>query len=101
MTSGGASYPHLEKGLTKLAELQEKYGQQIQILPGGGVRQHNAVEILQKTKCTQIHMTAKHLVLDPSTMHYPKGQNAAEYSYVATEEAQLSAIMAEIKNYHQ
>lgn len=97
LTSGSASYPNLEDGINKLAELQAKYGNKIQILPGGGVRQHNVVEILEKTKCDQIHMTAKHLILDPSTMHYPTKQSADKHSYVATEEAQLLAIMNEIK----
>ena len=96
LTSGGATYPNLENGLNKLAYLQAKYGDKIQILPGGGVRVHNVIEILQKTKCNQIHMTAKHLLVDPSILHYPTQQDDRYSSYVATEEDQLKAIMAEI-----
>ncbi|MDD3924325.1 MAG: copper homeostasis protein CutC [Erysipelotrichaceae bacterium] len=97
LTSGSATYPNLEDGINKLAKLQAKYGNKIQILPGGGVRQHNVIEILEKTKCDQIHMTAKHLVLDPSTMHYPIKQDDVNHRYVATEENQLRSIMDQIK----
>ncbi|MEA5017999.1 MAG: copper homeostasis protein CutC [Erysipelotrichaceae bacterium] len=95
LTSGGASYPHLEKGLVILADLIKKYGDKIEILPGGGVREHNVKEIIALTGCDQIHMTAKHLVLDPTTLTN-EDDDKSKHSYVATEEKQLKAIMAKI-----
>ncbi len=98
LTSGGAVYPNLAEGCRKIGELQVKYKDQIELLPGGGVREHNVQEILQLTQADQIHMTAKHLVLDASTMHHgTHDANTEAHSYVATEEAQLLAIMRKIE----
>ncbi len=97
LTSGGSVYPDIEDGCKKLGYLQEKYGDKIQILPGGGVREHNVLEILNLTKANQIHMTAKHLVLDPSTQRFgTDNKEDKNHSFVATEKAQLLAIMQEI-----
>ena len=64
LTSGGENYPHIEQGFETLKELIEQYNDQITILVGGGVRAHNVHEILETTKCTQIHMTAKEMMND-------------------------------------
>lgn len=99
LTSGGASYPDIEEGCLLLGKLQKKYGDKIQILPGGGVRDHNVNQILALTQANQIHMTAKHTVLDPSTQYYgTTDHSVASHSYIATEETQLKAIMNQIKN---
>lgn len=101
LTSGGAIYPDIEEGCKILANLQEKYGDKIEILPGGGVREHNVESILAITKASQIHMTAKHTVLDTSTMHHGTSDNSKEnHSYIATQKEQLSAIISKIKNIH-
>ena len=67
LTSGGAVYPDIDKGLAVMNRYNSLYHDQITILPGGGVRDHNAAEILQKTGCRQSHMTAKELKLDTRT----------------------------------
>lgn len=64
LTSGGENYPHIEQGFDLLKQLIEKYNDQITILVGGGVRAHNVHDILEKTSCTQIHMTAKEMAND-------------------------------------
>lgn len=64
LTSGGENYPNIEEGFDLLKELIEKYNQQITILVGGGVRDHNIRTILDETHCTEIHMTAKHMAHD-------------------------------------
>ena len=97
LTSGGASYPDLEDGCKLLGELIEKYGNQIEILPGGGVREHNVQEVLALTNANQIHMTAKHMVVDPSTSHFRSNNDKKEaYEYVAVSEENLKAIMKKI-----
>lgn len=93
LTSGQGKYPDMD--LSALQMLNEKYGDRIQILPGGGVREHNVQNILKTTGIKQIHMTSKHLVLDPSTMDDPK--DAADNSYIATDEKQLKAILEKIR----
>ena len=96
LTSGGAVYPDIDKGLAVMNRYNSLYHDQITILPGGGVRAHNAAEILRKTGCRQIHMTAKELKLDTST--YTTDNDPAEYSYVAVSEKNLLEIMNEIRN---
>ena len=62
LTGGGKV--SIEEGSRLLGELQLKYGDKIQILPGGGVREDNVQEIIRNSKCTQIHMTAKMTLQD-------------------------------------
>lgn len=93
LTSGQGKYPDMD--LSALKMLNEKYGDKIQILPGGGVREHNVQNILKTTGIKQIHMTSKHLVLDTSTMDDPN--DAVNNSYIATDEKQLNAILNEIR----
>lgn len=100
LTSGGSSYPDIEEGCRLISKLNEKYGDKIQLLPGGGVREHNVQEILKLTGSNQIHMTAKHLVLDPSTKDFgTTNHEASAHSFVATEEKQLLSIMKKISEF--
>ncbi len=64
LTSGGENYPNIEKDFDILRHLIETYNDKITILVGGGVRAHNVRNILESTKCTQIHMTAKEIAQD-------------------------------------
>ena len=50
-----------------LGQLQEKYGDKIQLLPGGGVHKGNLLNLLEKTHVSQIHMTGKRLETNPKT----------------------------------
>ena len=97
LTSGGASYPDIDKGFERLRRYNETYGDVITILPGGGVRKHNVVQILKETGCRQIHMTAKEMKPDISTMHTERNADIKDYSYVAVSENNLKEIMNEIK----
>lgn len=99
LTSGKGVYPDLD--LDVLAQLERDYGDRIQILPGGGVRVHNVQSILKNTKVHQIHMTAKHLVLDASTWNTSDQKDSNAHSYVATDEKQLHSIIEKIKQLHQ
>jgi copper homeostasis protein len=50
-----------------IAELIERAGKRIEILPGGGIRPFNVREVVDKTGCRQVHLTAWSTVLDSST----------------------------------
>jgi len=80
LTSGGQS--DILKGCDKLAELNDKYGDKIQILPGGGVRTNNIQQIISNSHSKQIHMTSKR--------NNPGG-------YVEFEPSQLEEIIEKIK----
>lgn len=69
LTSGGM--PTAEAGVDQLQKLVEWSRNQIEILPGGGVRSENASHILRITGCQQLHGTFKlvghqPMVPDPS-----------------------------------
>jgi copper homeostasis protein len=53
LTSAGARAAH--EGAGWLAELQRLSAGRIEILPGGGVRPWNVVDLLTKTRCRQVH----------------------------------------------
>jgi Uncharacterized protein involved in copper resistance len=99
LTMGGSIYPDLEVGCKILGELIEKYGTQIEILPGGGVQEHNVQEILSLTKANQIHMTAKYMASDPSRSLFRTKHEATEY--FAVSESNLKAIMKKIAEFQQ
>lgn len=59
LTSGGKT--NAMEGIDTLAHLQEKYGDKINIIPGGGIRPDNVKLIKQKTNCKIFHSSAMNL----------------------------------------
>ena len=59
LTSGGAPYPDILLGCDKLKQYNALYANKIELLPGGGVRSNNIVDVIKNSNCTQIHMTSK------------------------------------------
>jgi len=55
------------EGVDLIAKLVERAGKSIEILPGGGIRPYNLTDIVRRTRCRQIHMTAWAKVQDRST----------------------------------
>lgn len=62
LTSGGQ--PDVLSGSHAIQILQANANQKIAILPGGGVNEENAVKVLKRTGCHEIHMSAKSSFLD-------------------------------------
>ncbi|HTA25103.1 MAG TPA: copper homeostasis protein CutC [Terriglobales bacterium] len=61
------------EGAELIAKLIERAGKRIEILPGGGgLRPFNMHEIIDKTGCRQLHMTAWGAVRDSSTHARPE-----------------------------
>lgn len=54
-------------GVELIRELQEKYGDRIQILAGSGMNAANAKEMMDRTGISQIHSSCKGWVCDPTT----------------------------------
>lgn len=59
LTGGKCVYPDLLSGCVTIGKLQEKYGDKIQLLPGGGVRVNNIVDVIRTCNSHQVHMTSK------------------------------------------
>ncbi len=101
LTSGGAVYPDILQGCRKLGQLFDQYGDRIQILPGGGVREFNAQQVLRLSHTGQIHLTAKDNFVDESTGHYHFTGTRSSLEYVATSEINLEKIMHQIRTYRE
>ncbi len=95
LTGGGLG--DVMDNLDTLAYLEEKYGDQIDILIGGGVRAHNVKEILLKTNAKQIHFSGRMKVFDQSTYTMSKNTNKDDYSYDGVSKDNLLEIMNNIK----
>lgn len=98
LTSAGSD---IVQGADTLRHLRQKYGERIQILPGGGVREDNVQKVLSVSGCKQIHMTAKELRLDPSILHHHTAMKEENARYVAVCEDNLRAIMKKIEAMQQ
>lgn len=69
LTSGQAQT--VPEGIQLIAELIDRANRQIEILPGGGIRPHNARMIVEHTGTTQVHLGAFKSQLDHSVANRP------------------------------
>lgn len=53
--------------MTRIKRLEEKYGAKIELMPGGGVREDNVLDIIKETKVKNIHGSFKKVIKDPKT----------------------------------
>lgn len=63
----GGGRGSIDDHIDYLGQVQEKYGDMIQLLPGGGVHKGNLLNLLDKTHVNQVHMTGKRLEINPKT----------------------------------
>lgn len=59
LTSGGKPKPELLEGCKIIAQMNEKYGNIIQLMPGGGINADNIKDVVSISHSNQIHMTCK------------------------------------------
>jgi copper homeostasis protein len=59
------------EGVELIRKLIERAGERIEILPGGGIQSWNVKEMIEKTGCRQVHLTAWKMVSDSSTQARP------------------------------
>ena len=82
-------------------QLQERAAGRIEILPGGGVREHNVAELIRGTGCTQVHGSFRTHCQDLSMQHKSdismetrRAANAGAYG--VTDEAAVKAVRTTI-----
>lgn len=75
LTSGQKS--KAMQGMELIKDLQEKYGQQIEILTGSGMNHKNIQEMKNYTKIKQVHSSCKGYRIDPTTSN-----DSVSYSYI-------------------
>lgn len=87
-------------GSDVIKKLQEKYGDQIEILAGSGINATNAKELMDKTGIMQVHSSCKDWVKDPTTgtdlvsFGYAKQPHIMDYDVVS--EALVKKIVESI-----
>ena len=59
------------EGTDLIKRLIERAAGRIEILPGGGIQPHNLQEVVQRTGCSQVHLTAWKTATDTSTHANP------------------------------
>lgn len=73
------------EGIQLIKELQEKYGDKIEILAGSGMNASNAKEMMDVTGIYQVHSSCKDWVKDPTTacnnVSYAYAPAPHEYDY--------------------
>lgn len=82
LTSGGGE--HAFDSLEKIRELQERFADRMEILPGGGVSSSNASRILEATGCKQLHgsfrdrsLASSEIIPDPEEIRRVRAQLSA------------------------
>lgn len=75
LTSG--QKPTALEGADLIRRLIERAAGRIEILPGGGIRPHNAREVIGRTGCTQVHLSAMRPREDSSPVDLKFGSPAA------------------------
>lgn len=70
LTSGQA--PDAIAGAETVRAMRQYARGRLQVLPGGGIRLHNAVEVLKQTGCAQLHLSLKKLCRDGSAAARPE-----------------------------
>lgn len=66
LTSG--LQPSVPKGMDMLKKINKKANGRIVIMPGGGINEDNAMEIVEKTGCNEFHMSGK--VVEDGQMNF-------------------------------
>ena len=59
------------EGAELIRRLIEYAGSRIEVLPGGGIKPHNIADVIARTGCNQVHLTAWKSVTDSSTRGNP------------------------------
>jgi copper homeostasis protein len=59
------------EGAELIRRLIEYAGDRIEVLPGGGIKPFNLADVIAKTGCCQVHLTAFKTSVDPSTRQRP------------------------------
>jgi copper homeostasis protein len=65
LTSGGKRSSELIEGARILGNLNDRYSDKLEYLPGGGVDESNILDVVHFSKSGQIHMSAKKIITDP------------------------------------
>lgn len=89
-------------GKETIREMIEYAAGRIEILPGAGLNEKNALEMIRHTGCTQLHMSKRKKCQDLSVTNNPEicfGNPSApeEYTFDMMDEVELKRVIGEIR----
>ena len=91
----------MTEGKDVLKQLQERYGDQIEILAGCGLNATNAQDIIDYTKVKQVHSSCKNWLVDTTTcgerVHYSYGPTGHESDYEIVDANLVKKLIDSIK----
>jgi copper homeostasis protein len=99
LTSGGK--PTALEGSSILKRIHVIAAGRIEILPAGGIRASNILDVIKRSACNQFHTSAREIVSDRSTQHNLSlsfglpGQNNGSYGRAST--AQIEELLTVVK----
>lgn len=86
-------------GIETITYLQKNYGNQIQILPGSGIKYHNAKEFIKQTNVVQIHSSCKGYKIDETTTnHHVTYSYDKQDAYEVVIQDEVEKLCANINN---
>ncbi len=94
LTSG--QVPNAHDAMTLLSQLVDKANGRIIIMPGSGVRSNNIKEIIDVTKATEIHSSARKMF--PSKMEFLKHSMNEEMKFIGVDELEIKAMLFNLQN---
>lgn len=96
LTSGQC--PSAPEGANTIRAMREYAAGRLQVLPGGGIKAHNAAALLKTTGCRQLHASLKSPCHDPSSDGNPlirfNGALPEEGGYALADRAQMVQLRA-------
>lgn len=101
LTSGAA--PGASEGASRIRKLMEQAGGRIQILPGGGVDESNAAEILRATGADQLHVYLPGTARDRSSLSNPRiffGRQVDELEYPVVDSRRVAKLRHILDGFH-
>ena len=84
-------------GLSQLAHLQQRYGNEIEILPGGSINENNVQELLNETKVTQVHSACRKWVKSNTTANPNVDYSFDERGYDCVDIELVKALVEAVK----
>ncbi len=90
------------EGAELIRKLIDHAGDRIEILPGGGIKPYALADVVAKTGCRQVHLTAFNTATDPSTHQRPHvtfggALYPAEDTYLMTDADLVRNLVAKLK----
>ncbi len=85
-------------GREQLQQWQQRYGQQIELLAGSGIRSDTVNALIQATKVSQVHGSFRMQRIDPTSINHGISFNVGEqYSYDGVDAEELRLCLEQLR----